>query len=59
MPVDTTTFILTIIFTLVIGSFVFYFVARNAVDSSRLMKKVEQLEIDLAEMKRMINNSGK
>lgn len=55
MTLDTTTFLLTMIFTLVISSFIFYFVARNAVDSSRLMRKVEKLESDLAELKQKGN----
>lgn len=48
---DTTTFILTMIFSIVIVSFIFRFIVRNAIDSSRLMKKVEQLERDLAEFR--------
>lgn len=51
---DTSTFILTMIFAIVIGSFVFRFIVRNAIDSSRLMKKVEQLESDLAKLQ--LNN---
>lgn len=52
MDLDSTTFILTIIFAFVIGSFLFFFIVRNAIDSSRLMKKVEKLEAEIAELKR-------
>ncbi|MDW0111548.1 hypothetical protein QT711_00025 [Sporosarcina saromensis] len=52
MGLDLTTFILTIIFAFVIGSFLSFFIVRNAIESSRLMKKVEQLEADIAELKR-------
>ncbi|MCG3088724.1 hypothetical protein [Sporosarcina cyprini] len=52
MPLDVTTFILTIIFAFVLFSFVLVWVVRSAIHSSGLMEKIEKLEEDLADLKK-------
>ncbi|WP_336823916.1 hypothetical protein [Sporosarcina sp. USHLN248] len=51
MPIDTTVFILTILFGLIIGAFILRFIVRSTIDSSMLMKKVEEVEAEIAELK--------
>ncbi|MFD1204336.1 hypothetical protein ACFQ38_04230 [Sporosarcina contaminans] len=51
MPIDTTVFILTILFALIIGAFILRFIVRSTIDSSMLMKKVEEVEAEIAELK--------
>ncbi|MBE1553863.1 hypothetical protein [Sporosarcina limicola] len=58
MPIDATTFILTVIFTFVIGSFLLYWIVRNAINNSDLMKRLEAVEGQLAELQRPLKDGN-
>ena len=49
--------ILVLIFTIVICSFILYWVVKSAIDNSEIARKIKGIEIDLNEIKQNRKNS--
>ena len=51
--------ILVLIFTIIICSFILYGVIKNAIDNSTISKKLDAVEIQLTELKQLIEKTSK